>query len=66
MTQTGSGSSAPWTVLDGEFSKYISLGEPEKFWQRDASFRYYYDECMRGGLYASAIALKPCRKICNG
>ena len=27
-------SSAPWTVLDAEFSKYVSLGETEKFRQR--------------------------------
>ncbi len=37
----GSGSSAPWTVLDGEFSKYISLGESEKFRQRVIAFNVW-------------------------
>jgi len=30
----GFDSSAPWTVLDGEYSKYFSLGETERFRQR--------------------------------
>ena len=30
----GFDSTAPWTVLDGEFTKYFSLGESEKFRQR--------------------------------
>ncbi|MBW2245668.1 MAG: BamA/TamA family outer membrane protein [Deltaproteobacteria bacterium] len=37
----GSGSSAPWTVLDGEFSKYLSLGESEKFRQRDVALNFW-------------------------
>ena len=37
----GAGSSAPWTVLDGEFSKYISLGESETFRQRVVALNFW-------------------------
>ncbi|MDH4185725.1 MAG: BamA/TamA family outer membrane protein [Nitrospira sp.] len=37
----GSASSAPWTVLDGEFSKYVSLGEAKKFRQRVIALNFW-------------------------
>jgi len=34
-------STAPWTVVEGEFSKYFSLGETETFRQRVLAFNFW-------------------------
>jgi hypothetical protein len=39
-------SDAPWTVVDGEFSKYFSLGSSERFIQRVFAFDVWTADCV--------------------